>query len=303
MARDYGTISCAFWKDPDFRRLSHDAWTLYFYFRSSAHSSAANAYSLPMAYIIHDTKLENARVVKALGELALRPFALYDAAAEVVALPGLYREKQNRPANPNNAKYMAKFLLALPDCDLKAQAIEELRNECGYGDTVSQTLVGWTYKGSQLAMPLAMPPVLLTPPETPPPPATGRKRNLGTRLPADWKPTEEDIAYATKQGWSAAEIEKEANRFVRYWTGADANKPFKKDWHRTWCNRIDDVGERRSKPNGTNGHAVSNFGVSETPWAARMNDFRRSGLWLSSWGPKPGEPRCAVPAQYLAPVE
>jgi len=40
--------------------------------------------------------------------------------------------------------------------------------------------------------------------------------------------------------------------------------------------------------------------VAETPWAARVRQWQLDGWWLPSFGPKPGEPGCFVPPQYLA---
>ncbi len=30
-------------------------------------------------------------------------------------------------------------------------------------------------------------------------------------------------------------------------------------------------------------------------WEARFKGYRQSGMWLSNWGPKPGEPGCQMP--------
>lgn len=65
-----------------------------------------------------------------------------------------------------------------------------------------------------------------------------------TRLPETWTPTQEDIDYARQQNLTDADIAREARNFVRYWTGPDAKNPRKSDWHRTWCNRIDDIAGR-----------------------------------------------------------
>jgi len=47
-----------------------------------------------------------------------------------------------------------------------------------------------------------------------------------------------------------------------------------------------------------------NFGVDEEDWPRRMLGWRhpqpgRQPFWLSSWGARPGEAGCRVPAQYL----
>jgi len=51
---------------------------------------------------------------------------------------------------------------------------------------------------------------------------------------------------------------------------------------------------------GTRGFVTAAEAVAETPWAARMRQWHREGWWLPAFGPRPGEPGCFVPAQYLA---
>jgi hypothetical protein len=51
---------------------------------------------------------------------------------------------------------------------------------------------------------------------------------------------------------------------------------------------------------GTRGFGSAAEAVAETPWAARMRQWHREGWWLPAFGPRPGEPGCFVPAQYLA---
>jgi uncharacterized protein YdaU (DUF1376 family) len=60
---------------------------------------------------------------------------------------------------------------------------------------------------------------------------------------------------------------------------------------RAWVSRAP-----KAQPNGT----VPAEAVAETPWAARMRQWQIDGWWLPSFGPKPGEPGCFVPPEYLA---
>lgn len=59
----------------------------------------------------------------------------------------------------------------------------------------------------------------------------------GTRLPAEWKPDEQDQAYAVEKGidWRV-----EAEAFRDYWLAAPSSRGLKADWHaawRTWVRR------------------------------------------------------------------
>ena len=61
----------------------------------------------------------------------------------------------------------------------------------------------------------------------------------------------------------------------------------------TWLN-AERWSDEAPKPNG-NGHAQP----GETPWDARVSGFRRIGFWLALWGPKPNEPGCQAPKEFL----
>ena len=53
----------------------------------------------------------------------------------------------------------------------------------------------------------------------------------GTRLPADWKPDDEDKAYATER---AVDWKIEAENFRDYWTSIAGHRGVRLDWHATW---------------------------------------------------------------------
>jgi len=60
---------------------------------------------------------------------------------------------------------------------------------------------------------------------------------------------------------------------------------------RAWVSR-----EVKAKASG----APSPEAVAETPWATRMRNWRDDGFWLPMFGPKPGQPGCFVPPEFLA---
>lgn len=64
---------------------------------------------------------------------------------------------------------------------------------------------------------------------------------------------------------------------------------------RAWVNH-----EPQRYANGARGFVSAAEAVAEIPWAARMRQWHSEGWWLPNFGPKPGEPGCFVPAQYLA---
>jgi hypothetical protein len=60
----------------------------------------------------------------------------------------------------------------------------------------------------------------------------------GTRLSADWRPSEGLIAYAANQGMSPAHIALESEKFKNYWTAKSGAGAVKRDWPATWRNWI-----------------------------------------------------------------
>lgn len=80
-----------------------------------------------------------------------------------------------------------------------------------------------------------------TPPYSPP---TSPKR--GTRLPDDFEPPEDWIAWAMqKRGWSRKQATDECECFARYWQSKPGREAMKLDWPKTWQNWA--VNSRRSK--------------------------------------------------------
>lgn len=69
---------------------------------------------------------------------------------------------------------------------------------------------------------------------------TRTKKPLGTRLPTDWKLTEEYIAAAKKlrPTWGLKKIEQVADEFYDYWISASGQKATKCDWLATWRNWV-----------------------------------------------------------------
>lgn len=67
----------------------------------------------------------------------------------------------------------------------------------------------------------------------------------GTRLPADWKLSEADLAYAAEQGFNLAQTERIAEVFADYWRALAGGKGVKLDWSATWRNWVRREAERK----------------------------------------------------------
>jgi hypothetical protein len=60
----------------------------------------------------------------------------------------------------------------------------------------------------------------------------------GTRLPPEWRLSEDLVAYAVGQGMPANRIQLEAEKFKNYWTAKTGSGAVKRDWSATWRNWI-----------------------------------------------------------------
>jgi hypothetical protein len=125
-----------------------------------------------------------------------------------------------------------------------------------------------------------------------------RPASKGSRLPKDWTPTQEELEYAAAQG--CADPLDTAERFkLHHWNKGTIGK----DWHagfQFWC-RSEKNFKSAPKVNGFSKPDAQALPPSE-PWEQRMYGWSKSNgkFWQSTWGPKPGENGCRVPASLLA---
>lgn len=67
----------------------------------------------------------------------------------------------------------------------------------------------------------------------------------GTRLPADWQPSEIDIAFGLSEGLSREEIARGADEFRDYWIAVAGQRGTKRDWVSTFRNRLRALADRK----------------------------------------------------------
>lgn len=102
-------------------------------------------------------------------------------------------------------------------------------------------------------------------------PSTAPHLKRGSRLPDDWQPTEQLVAYATERGLSP---ERQAEDFRDYWHSATGKNAIKCDWSaafRTWCRKAVDFQQSRQRKNGTCETRSSQR--SSNPFAGFGDDF------------------------------
>lgn len=71
----------------------------------------------------------------------------------------------------------------------------------------------------------------------------------GSRLAADWQPSDADLDYAASQ-CPGVNVRIEAEKFRNYWQSKAGKDARKTDWHKTWCNWLLNSATARAGPNG-----------------------------------------------------
>jgi hypothetical protein len=97
------------------------------------------------------------------------------------------------------------------------------------------------------------PPLINLKKEVPPSPPKGGsvpqgRPTRGSRLPDDWKPSEELLAFANREGFNVPDAERDLMKFANHFHAASGAKGVKVDWEKTaknWLLRSAD--ERRSR--------------------------------------------------------
>lgn len=70
----------------------------------------------------------------------------------------------------------------------------------------------------------------------------------GSRISADWEPSEADEAFATSRGMSTEDIASARDAFIDYWASVPGQRGAKLDWSATWRNHIRARYERSKVP-------------------------------------------------------
>src|SRR5262249_4644926 len=127
-------------------------------------------------------------------------------------------------------------------------------------------------------------------------------RARATRLPDDWRPNAEDLAYAKQQGLTEHEALREAEKFRNYWHAKPGGT--KLDWAATWRNWCIRAAEERDAAPLTEvgaGAAPGFYAGPESPQLAAWDQYcarvgklgaprDRNGGWRfpSEWPPDHG---------------
>jgi uncharacterized protein YdaU (DUF1376 family) len=149
--------------------------------------------------------------------------------------------------------------------------------------------------------PSPSPNVTTIPSETTSAPAGARQAAKSQLLTEEFEPSEAEKADLIKQVPWLADEALYARRMAdfRDWCVANATRTFNP--LATWRGFM----RRTEQPRVTGYKSASVTGngrthsASDIDWNWRMKSWRDSEFWPSSWGPRPGEPGCFVPREFL----
>ena len=223
--RDYGKVHTSFWTSGTTRSMSEDARALALYLLTSPHNTIAGVFRLPDGYVCEDMQWSAERVAEGFRELLSKGFANRCETSKWVWIRKHF--DWNPPENPNQRKAAGKQAMSVPDeCSWKPDFMRVCADSLGLD-----------------------PPKNSNPSETLPKPFANQEQEQeqkqeqkksrsarspsGSRLPEDWNPTADMLAWARTE---RADIDPvtETENFRDHWlakTGKDATKL---DWNRTW---------------------------------------------------------------------
>lgn len=116
----------------------------------------------------------------------------------------------------------------------------------------------------------------------------------GSRISPDWVPSAEDRAFAKQEGFSDAEIDREAGKFRDYWLSKSGRDAAKVTWSGTWRvwirNNVDRMGRKPAVLS-----SAEKLSVDEA-----LKHYVKTGLW-SRWSPcaEPGQVGCTIPPEMF----
>lgn len=114
--------------------------------------------------------------------------------------------------------------------------------------------------------------------------AQPRSSARGSRIPSNWTPTPQDYAFASSEGLTREEINREADRFRDYWIATTGRNACKLDWEGTWRNWIRRVSDDKRKRAAAR-PAYQRGGAEQT-----LSAFDRVAASMAGHAARPADP-------------
>ena len=122
----YRTVHCLIWNDDKFPFISDRCQLLWFHLRTTPMSNPLGCYKASLEGLAAEKRWPLKRYAETFQEGLDKGFWRYNERFHVVYFPNHF--KYNRPENPNVLKGWLKGWAEIPDCDLKAECLQQLKS-------------------------------------------------------------------------------------------------------------------------------------------------------------------------------
>lgn len=201
---------------------------------------------------------------------AIKAAGMLSGDGEVVAWKRRQRDSDDASVRKRNQRDRDREAKALNEngTDGGSHVTKPPQNRTEQIEKESPTDVGPKKEPDPPVEPEAVAPAAAPPSPTPPPKARKVSTSRGTRLPPDWTPGPDGIAYAVAVGLTEAQAEDQAERMRLWAKNAQGSKGVKLDWSAAWqgwCRRAsDEIARRPSNGQARASPKAFNSWVDET---------------------------------------
>lgn len=261
----YGKVHDVYWDDDKIERLSDRAALLGLFLITGPHRNAIGCFKLGIGAITDIPRfgrwgIEGAS--EALRELIGIGFIVRDEQSGWTFITNALKHDQIK--QDKAAVHALSLTLRVPKTSRVYKALTaKLEPQLMTHSKALEGKEGWPLvrpiEGPSEAQPSPSPSPLPSPSPSPSPlpsdsiESESRRASAkrGTRLPDDWAPSPENIAFAVKEGFTEHDAARIAGRFKDYWRAQPGSRGVKLDWDATWRNWV-----RTERDRGGGSHTV-----------------------------------------------
>ena len=234
MAREYGRIMSAIWRDQEWRALSVAQQHAYLMFISMANISSAGVLALTIrrwAECAGDSDADS--LSKAITELVSKRYIAYDDQTEELFVRSFIKWDHGY-TNPKRIPAILSDAHAVQSQHLRALLAVEL-DAVGLAHSLVDSHTD-SDTDSHADTPLDL--NLVPNPEPDPVATKPSTASRGARLPSDWQPTEADLVWQRGERITATAARRETEKFRNHFQAATGANAVKRDWSAAWKNWI-----------------------------------------------------------------
>lgn len=247
--REYAKLAPTFWTGTTgkaLRRRGSEGVIVALYLVSSPHSNMLGLFYQPVMYMAHETGLGIEGASKGLRDCIEVGFCDYDSDTEMVFVREMaaWQIAESLSSGDKRCRGIQKDYEALPDCPFlgawfdRYAAAFHLKNRRSFEDEKQEVEQGASQAPSKPHRSQEQEQEQeqeIGASSKPLPTAPGSR---GSRLPPNWIPEPDGMAFAEQHGLRNGRASAELAKFRDYWTAQPGQKGVKTDWSATWRNWV-----------------------------------------------------------------